>query len=62
MVRTYRSIIRKSNVLFFFLFLPHGCSTNIVITLQEDELQDVTSRLPCDPFKCLAHRSNIAGP
>ncbi|KAG7333370.1 hypothetical protein KOW79_003505 [Hemibagrus wyckioides] len=37
-------------------------STNIVITLQENELQDVTSRLPCDPFKCLAHHSNIPGP
>ncbi|XP_050990939.1 protein bicaudal D homolog 1 isoform X2 [Labeo rohita] len=39
-----------------------GYSPNVLLALQEDQMTAVNSRLPCDPFNCLANHSHLFGP
>ncbi|XP_065139579.1 protein bicaudal D homolog 1 isoform X2 [Paramisgurnus dabryanus] len=36
-------------------------SPNVLLALQDDQTPETRSRLPCDPFKCLAHHSHLVG-
>lgn len=61
--RIWRFCTTYSHVCFFsfFIFFYMDLSSHNVLS-QEDQILAPRSRLPCDPFKCLAHHAHLFGP